>query len=332
LNEKGFRESLRKRGLAEDDIEASVEAVREYEAHLEAKVSSLESMTVDDVKEYVSQLIAEGRNTMPRLRAIARYCYLVDAGDVYIYFTSILGGRTVLPSISERLAEIAGEEKRDAVFHGVEAPPLGAPPEEFPWVTGLLMERLISELDRGTYRRVLAGNHHRIPLESFAKHREWYREAGSLDDYLKKVHDGAVAELQRFLDEGKIWYEQELTPEIVEYVRGNQEVLSGVREGDVIYMTKFPYAPREYLAETDPLMKRYHMCHCPLARAAILTGEPEISPEWCYCSGGFGKQKFDVVFGEETEVEVLEAAIGGDMRCRFAVKIPERVTKSKAQA
>jgi len=233
-----------------------------------------------------------------------------------------LGGRTVLPSISERLAEIAGEEKRDVVFKGLEAPPLGSPPGEFPKVTGLLMERLESELDQGTCRRVLAGNHHRVSIEAFAKHKEWYRKAGSLEQFLKKVHMEAVAELEQFLREDKVWYEQEITPEIIDYVRGNQEVLSGVLRGDRIYMTKFPYAPREYLRETHPLMKRYYMCHCPLARASILTGEPEISPEWCYCSGGFGKLKFDVIFEQETEVEVLETVLDGDMSCRFSVKIP----------
>jgi hypothetical protein len=327
LREKELREYYRGRGLGEDDAESAVAAVREYEGHLRARGASLEFMAVDDVKEYVSLLISEGRNSMDRLLAIARYCYIAKKDDAYIYFTQIIGGRTVLPSISERLAHIAGEEKRDVVFEGVEAPPLGAPPEQFPRVTGLLMERLESELDQETRRKVLAGNHHRVPVESFAKHKEWYREAESLDQYLKKVHDGAVAELERYMEEGKIWYEQEITPEVIEHVRGNQEVLSGVRRGNRIYMTKFPYAPRDYLKETDPLMKRYYMCHCPLARASILTGEPEVSPEWCYCSGGYGKQKFDMVFEEETEVEVLETVLGGDPQCRFSVKIPEGIIK-----
>ena len=327
MREKELREYYRGRGLGEDDAESAVAAVREYEGHLRARGASLESMAVDDVKEYVSLLISEGRNSMDRLLAIARYCYIAKKDDAYIYFTQIIGGRTVLPSISERLAHIAGEEKRDVVFEGVVAPPLGAPPEQFPRVTGLLMERLESELDRETRRKVLAGNHHRVPVEAFEKHKSWYREAESLDQYLKKVHDGAVAELERYLEEGKIWYEQEITPEVVEYVRGNQEVLSGVRRGDRIYMTKFPYAPGDYLRETDPLMKRYYMCHCPLARASILTGETEVSPEWCYCSGGYGKQKFDMVFEEETEVEVLETVLGGDPQCRFSVKVPEGVAK-----
>jgi hypothetical protein len=70
-------------------------------------------------------------------------------------------------------------------------------------------------------------------------------------------------------------------------------------------------------------MKRYYACHCPLVRASVLEGKPEISPTWCYCSGGFEKLLFDVIFDEQVEVEVLENALGGDLRCRFAIKIPE---------
>ncbi|UCD44632.1 MAG: hypothetical protein JSV27_11035 [Candidatus Bathyarchaeota archaeon] len=327
MREKDFRDYYRDRGFSDEDADSAVEAVVEFEGRLKEKGASLESVSIDGVKEHISLLISEERNSMDKLLGLARYFYLMKRNDVYIYFTSILGGRTVLPSISERLAQIAGEEKRDAVFEGVKAPPLGSPPEEFPKATGLLMERLVSGLDRDTYRRVLAGNHHRIPDAAFDRNREWYHEAESLEEYLKRVHEEAVVELEQYLEEGKVWYEQEITPEVVEYVRGNQEVLSGVRDGDRIYMTKFPYAPGEYLRETDPWMKRYYMCHCPLARASILTGDPEISGEWCYCSAGFGKAKFDAVFGVETEVEVLKTVLDGDLTCRFAVKIPEGVTK-----
>ena len=261
------------------------------------------------------------------LVALARYTYMIGRNEVYVYFTSVLGGRTVLPSISERLAELAGEEARDRIFSGIEAPPLGSPPDEFPKVTLRLVERLKGELGSELCHDVLAGNHHRIPVANFEKHKAWLEEEGSIEGYLKRLHDNSVAELEEFCREGKVWYEQEITPEVVEYVRGNQEVLSGVREGDRIYMTKFPYAPGEYLSEKDPQKKRYYMCHCPFVRASILTGESQISPEWCYCSGGYGKMKFDVVFGQETEVEVLETALGGDMRCRFAVKIPPGISK-----
>jgi predicted hydrocarbon binding protein len=70
-------------------------------------------------------------------------------------------------------------------------------------------------------------------------------------------------------------------------------------------------------------MKRYYACHCQLARTAIRDGTPKISRDFCYCSAGYEKVRFDTIFGEPVEVEVLESALDGDERCRFANKIPK---------
>jgi hypothetical protein len=227
----------------------------------------------------------------------------------------------VLPSIAKETASVAGETTRDEVFSDVELPPLGSPPEEFPEVTAHLVGKLL-DLGRDTCHRILACNHHGIPLEHFDKHKKWLKEAGSIEEFLKRVHQEAVADLEHHANEGKVWYEQVITQEVVEFVRANQEVLSAVRDGEYLYKTKIPYAPADWLRERDPVLKRYYACHCPLAREAIVKGKPEIPLDWCYCSAGYGKLMFDVLFDEPTEVEVLESVLTGDNRCRFRLKIP----------
>ena len=323
MQEKEFRDYCLERKLDEKTIESAVTAILEFEEHLRKNGKTFESAAVGDVKEYVSVLISQGKNSMDRLLALARYSHVVKKNDFYIYFASILGARNVLPTLSDRVAAMVGEEARRRVFDGVEQPPLGSPPEEYPAVTKRIVERLESELSPEMCRKVLAGNMHKVPRESFKEDRERFLKAESIDMFLKDLHGRAVANLEKLMAEGRLFYEQEITSQVLEYVRDNQEVLAGVRRGDRIYLTKFPYAPKEYLNETDPKMKRYYACHCPLARASILEGTPRISPTWCYCSGGFEKLLYDVIFDEETEVEVLENALGGDLRCRFAVKIPE---------
>ena len=327
MREKEFRDYMSERGLGGEEAESAVKVVHGFERHVRAKGRSLESASVEDLKGYISLLMGEGRSSFEELLALARYVRLVKKNDLFVYIASIVGARTVLPSISERLAAIAGEEARSRVFKDVEAPPPGSPPEAFPPVTERLMERLEAELLPETCRRVLAGNHHGVPREGFKEQREMYLRSGNIDEVLKEIHGRAVAELEEHMAEDKIWYEQRITPRVVEFVKDNQEVLAGVRDGDRIYMTKIPYAPDDYLGETDPLMRRYYACHCPLARASILRGDADISPTWCYCSGGFEKLQFDVIFDEELEVEVLESALAGDDRCRFAVKIPEAKLK-----
>jgi hypothetical protein len=317
-----YSEFLRSRGQNEQAIGSALDYVREFAEYLSGKDKGLDTLDVEEVKAYAAELIADGKNTMDRFLALARYVYMAGLNDAYIYFTAILGGREVVASISEKLAKVAGEDTRTNVFDDIHLPPLGSPPEEYPRATARLVSGL-QELGQAACREVLADNHHGVPVQAFDKHKKWLREAGSIDAFLKKVHGEAVAELERYMSEGKIWYEQKITPEVVEFVKGNQEVLSAVREGKYLYITKIPYAPDAWLKESDPMMKRYLACHCPLARAALITGEPRIPLDWCYCSGGFEKLMFDVVFDEPTEVEVLESVLAGDHRCRFRVKIPE---------
>jgi len=319
MREKEFAEYLRGRKMSDLDTRAAVGYVREFERHLGGPY---EGAGVEDVKAYASHLISEGGNSEARLLALARYSNFADMRDVWIFWAAVLGGRTIYQSIRERLGQLAGDGTVEEVFGGLETPPLGSPPEAYPEATAELMRRLM-ELGPSVYRRALAGNHHRVPVERFLGNREKLKELGGLEAFLRWDHGRAVAELEEYAESGRVWYEQVITPEVVEWVRGNQEVLSAALRDGKLYVTKIPYAPAEYLEEKDPTMRRFYACHCPLARMAILAGGPEVPMDWCYCSAGFEKLPYDVLLGEELEVEVLESAIGGSDRCRFAITLPE---------
>ena len=329
MKEKEFVELLRTRNQSGQEVQLAIEYVKEFEKYLTGKGAELDSVSVDDVREYVDELIVRKQNSLERLVALARYIYVAGRTEAFIYFTSIIHGQEVLESISEKLAAVAGQETRERVFDGVEIPPLGSPPHSYPPVTGKIVRRLL-ELGPDVCHNVLADNHHRIPVESFAKHKQWLKDAGSLDAFLKRVHEEGVSELERYMKEGKVWYEQEITPELVEYVKDNQEVLSAVRDGEYLYTTKIPFAPKDWFVEKDPAKKRYYACHCPLARAAFLSGVPDIPRDWCYCSGGYHKLMFDVLFETPTEVELLESVLAGDDRCRFRIKIPDGFLTAEA--
>jgi hypothetical protein len=320
--ENEFRKYLQERKLSVENADFAVSAVREFEEYLEEKGTTFESAGLGVLKEYVSLLIEEGKNSMDRLVAIARYCNLARTNEYYVYFASILGARNVLPDLGERLATIAGEETRTKVFQGFELPPLGSPQENYPRLTRMIVDRMEAELPSETCKKILTWNYHRVPAEAFKEKKERFEKADSIDEYLKDEHKRFIEELKGFMKEGRIWYEQEITPEVLEFVMGNQEICTGVRHGERIYLTKIPYAPKQYVKEKDPTLKRYYACHCPLARSAIRDRKTKISPMFCYCSGGFEKLGFDVIFGEAVEIEVLESALKGDMRCRFAIKIP----------
>jgi hypothetical protein len=105
----------------------------------------------------------------------------------------------------------------------------------------------------------------------------------------------------------------------------DQEFECGVREGTLLYITKIPYNTKQYLAESDPTLKRYYACHCPWAREAIKNGNIRLNAVFCNCSGGFSKKPWEVIFGQTLQVDLLESALKGDYRCRFAVHLPEKL-------
>jgi len=323
LRETGFRRYLQKRKVKAKAIDSSVGVVREFEKHLKEKKQTLDSASVDALKEYISILIEEGKNSEDRLLAIARYCYFAKKNDLYSYLASVLGATNVLPDIGERLEKVAGEETRRRVYEGVEFPPIGAPQDDYPKLTKMILERMEAELPPTKCREVMTWNYHGVPTATFREAKKRFERSTSIDEYLKGEHEILVKELKSCMKKGQLWFEQEITPEVLEFVKNNQEINTGVRRGDRIFKVKIPYSPRQFLEEKDPIMKRYYTCHCQLVRTALRDGRPKISPTFCYCSAGYEKLHFDVIFDEPVEVELLETLLKGDSRCRFAIKIPE---------
>ena len=323
MKESEFRERLKQRGLSEKNADFAVSAVREFEDYLDERKTSFESADLNELKSYVSLLINEGGNSLDRLIAIARYCGFIKKNDYFVYLVSLFGAREVLPRIGERLETIAGKEARGKVFDGFELPPLGSPQDDYPKLTKKIIDAMEAELPSDTCREVLTYNYHKVPVEAFKEKKERFEKARSIDEFLKDEHRRFVEELSGYMKRGQIWYEQEITPEVLELVKGNQEIQNGVRQGNKIYVSKIPFAPKQWLVEKDPVMKRYYACHCQLVRTAIRDGKPKISPVFCYCSGGYEKLPYDVIFGEPVKIELLESVLKGDTRCRFAITIPE---------
>lgn len=320
MREQRFREYCAKRGFSPEQTEVQVSAVWDFEAFLAARGDLKGGVEV--LKGYLTELIDKGLNSEERLLALARYGFATDNNTLFIYMVGVLSGREVVSNLAVRATKIAGRTTRDAVFADLELPPLGSPQEGYVEVTRRLVEGLRARLPVDTCRDVLAGNNHGIPRRTFSRLRRIYRKSG-LDAVLRFRQESLLETLEEHARSGKPWYEQEITPAVMDHVRRNPEIQSGVRVGQSIFVSKIPYAPVAYLGETDPKLRRYHMCHCPLARASILGDGPTVPPLWCYCSGGYEKLAFDVIFQRPVRVKVLESALAGDPGCRFEIEIPE---------
>jgi hypothetical protein len=318
--EPEYRERCRVRGLDAAAIDAAVAVVEALEADAMEGCGTPGSISLAEVERHVASLTARGEADAPTIVALARYFVVAGADAIAIRLLAYLSPIGILPAMAERLCALEGETVRDRVMARVAIPVPGSPPEAYPPSTAAFVRALEGELGEPRARQVLRWNVHGIPVEAFAEERERYLAAAAVDEWLVGFHERQVAVLARHAADGMLWYEQKITPRVVDYVRNNPEVLGGVRDGDRILVTKIPYDPDRYLLTDDPVEKRRLTCHCPLAASTISATGADVPATWCACSAGYEKFLFDVVFGEETEAEVLESVLAGDERCRFSIK------------
>jgi hypothetical protein len=320
---EGFERYLRDKKFDPGRIEAAISSVQDLEGYIASKGHSIDDCDIELLKGFLSQLIEKGENSLEKLLAVARYCAVSDRSDLFIYLATILNSYDILSLMERRTGELMGEGRREAVFFGFQLPPLGTPPEEFPPLTHRIIDRMEDELTPEQCRKVLTWNYHEIPEESFLEKKKRFEKAESIDDFLANEHRALIEELQSCSSSGRVWYEQEVTQEFLDHVISNQMLQTGVRQGDRIICEKVPFDPKNYYKEKDQRMRRYYNCHCPLVRSAIKKGKPKVSPTFCYCSAGYTKLPWDVIFEQSVEAEVLESVLAGDDRCVFSIKIPE---------
>jgi hypothetical protein len=254
---------------------------------------------------------------------LARYGLLIKNNAVYVAIVELLDGAEAQPNLYKKVGELYGESVRDEAFAGIGVSPLGLPSPDKPFDMFPVLDRLIGKVGFEATEQLLSACLRDLPDEYFIDERARYCKSADIDDYLRNKHQEFVEQLQKCQREGVLFFSQEITDEVIEFVRNRPETECGVRDGNLLYITKIPYNAKQYLAETDPNLKRFYACHCPWAREAIKKGNLRLNAIFCNCSGGFSKKPWEVIFGQTLQVQMLESALNGDYRCRFAVHLPE---------
>ena len=331
MDREGYRQLLQTRGLSQEQIEQSIAIVEGFEAYLGGRqpASSLERASAEEALAYVSLLTFEGRNSFLELAAVGRYGYLCKNYPVYVAILELLDGSEALEGMHRRVGDELGEAGQRAIFAGITMPPLGLPNSEKASLTRTVMQRLEACAGEQALDAIFAGSFRDLQEVYYLDDKQRYADIGDFDTFLETKRQEFIAELEQIKAEGKLYFSQEITDDVIELVRTDPEISQGVRQGNILYVTKIPYMAKEYLKETDVDRKRYYYCHCPWARESLLQGEGPVSATFCRCSAGFHKKPWEVIFEQKLEADVLESVLQGDLRCRFAIYLPESVGTGK---
>ncbi len=321
----GFRKFLSSRKIDQRAIKNSLNILRDFELVLEKNGKEIENATRQDFYDYSACMIAAGKNTVDNYLSILRYGYFKKLNEIIVAGMEVLDGREVIENLSNRLTSEFSKELRDHVFGDTEIPALGISPDEKPEH----MKRLVAKLEQkigeeGCAQFLNRGLRDRY--EEWRKpDREKFLKSKNIEDFLRQKHREFVAELETHLKEGTLFFTQEITSDVLDHVKNDQYIESGVRKGDQIIIKKIPHMAKEYLAEKDEQKKRYYYCHCPWVKEAFKDSVQPLSPVFCNCSAGFYRAYWEIVFDEPVRVDVLESLLKGSSVCRFAVHIPEKL-------
>jgi hypothetical protein len=212
-----------------------------------------------------------------------------------------------LQLFSEGLDAFTDIEIKAEVLHGREQISSETTAEKFTEWVCQAMDRLDALVaDKETRSNVMLCCSNRFPIEHIKRLKEELDLTGDLDALLEFMHTDESWH-------GLSFYEY---PE---------------RIGNVIYVTKIPFDPKQFSSTNDVAEKRTCYCHCPHIRPAIRHLEP-LSSTFCLCGSGFYKTLWEAILNQPIHVEVLNTVARGADRCRFAIYLPtEAQQPSKRQ-
>ena len=326
---ESFERHLRENNIEANQINLFIKLIERFQVALEKENLLLNAIPKGKILDYTESLVENDQDVvLDFIRAMFNYSNFIKKYDYIIELIDIVEGYNAMDNLYLRIAEKHGEEIRDKIFKEIKLPPLGVNPDKKPDTTQIVMERLEEILGEEKTIDLLAPCLHGRPIEPIKKDREDFLKIGDIDEFLKIKKQEFVERLEKHAKEGTLEYAQYITEEAVEYVKDSKTITPGIREGNKIIVTKIPYQIDSFLSNNDEKMKRYYACYCAWVRGALKEGkEKDISPNFCYCSAGFFKQYWDIIFNQSVKVEPIETPLNGALECKFAVYIPEKYQK-----
>ncbi len=323
-----FKQNL----LDEDNPVAKVDEViavlTEYHNFLQRKDKNFEEATSDDFYEFSNFLIQDKKNKESAYEAFILFGHFSKNHNLIKWGREVFDGSEVMENFSKRLIEEYGEEYRNEIFEGLDVPPLGLDPKEKPDYTKVLINRFVEKEEKNTCLEFLAKGLRDPYIEWRKPDRKRFLKAKNIDEFLAKKRERFIAGLEKNRDEGTLFFTQEINDDVIEYAKNNPTIEGGVREGNILTVSKIPHETINFLKEKDKKMKAYYYCHCPWVKESIKDGTAEEIPAvFCNCSGGYYKNYWEIVLDQPIKVDTVKTVLEGDPICEFKVHLPDEVVK-----
>ena len=321
MDTSSYQELLVRYGISLEEAQQIIERILAFEKWLERRDSSLDGVSMKEVRAYIKRLIRQGKDTFDDLMSLLCYYQESNRVDLEIYLSSIVNGAAEIDNILSRVAEIAGEETVRAIEREVPQPPLGTDPARLPAYTARLIRRMMTLLSESDVRRALDGFREGLVPLRFEGDRKLYRCCESLDEFLHASAQSEIQKLREHQHSNSKWRDIFLPEEFINRVALFEEMLSAVRRDDILYTTLPPYLPSYYLNADTLEKRRYYACSDPYVRASFLTGKPTISIVWCERCVSRCRRHYEYVLGRPLKAEIVECALLGDTSCRIAMRL-----------
>ncbi|NPD87733.1 MAG: hypothetical protein HGN29_03370 [Asgard group archaeon] len=324
-----FKQKLIDKDNPPEKTEAAISLLTDFHNYLQERDKTFLKITDEDFYAFSNHLIKNETNTRFNYEIIITFGHFLNNKNLVRLGREVFDGIEVIENLSKRLTEEYSKDFRDKIFGRMDLPPLGLDPKAKPDYTKKLISKLVEEIGEVESEKFLAKGLRDSYYEWRKPDREKFLKAKNIDEFLKEKRERQIENLEKHRDEETLYFTQEINDDVVEYVKNDLRIETGVREGNILTTTKIPHETLKFLNETDEKMKAYYYCHCPWVKEAIKDGTVDQIPDvFCNCSGGYYRSYWEIVLDQPVEVKTLKTVIRGDPVCEFAIELPENVVEN----
>jgi len=327
-NIKRFKQRLIDKENPPDKIEEAIKLLSDYNDFLQTKNKNFDNFNSEDFYEFSRTLIEQDKNTGFSYEVFIIFGQFIENHELIKFGREVLDGSEVISNLSKRLIEEFSQDFRDDVFQDLDIPPLGIDPKAKPEYAKKLISRFHDKVGEDACEAFLAKGLRDSYYEWRKPDRERFLKSQNIDEFLAEKRNRFMESLEKHEKEGTLFFTQKINKEVLEYVSNRPEIESGIRNGNILTVSKIPHETINYLNENDELLKAYHYCHCPWVKESIKDGSVDELPNvFCNCSGGYYRSYWEIVLDHPVKVKGVKTVLTGDPICELEVILPDDIVK-----